>query len=166
MLFVVAAACLAPAVLGRPAEEVYTSKAGGYSAKFPGTPKEGTRTQKASNGDVKVYYALFGTANGTAFFTSHNDYAGKASAEQRKVILDEIVKKATADGKPADVKDIEVGADKLPGRAYLVDKPKISVRGVVVMKDARVYQAIVTGPKDFVTGKEATAFLDSLQITK
>ncbi len=167
LLFVVAAACVAPVVLARPAAEVYTSKAGGYSATFPGAPKEETKTQRGPTGEVKVYLAYFAQANGAAYLTSHHDYPGKPTAEQQKTILDAVVKGATPkDGKLVESKDLEFGADKLPGRAYQVDRPKLSVRGIVVYKEGRVYQAIVSGPKDFVGGKEATAFLDSFAVTK
>jgi hypothetical protein len=167
LMFVLAAACFAPVVLARPAAEVYTSKAGGYSAKFPGTPKEETRKQPGPGGEVEVHLAVYASSNGTAYLTSHQENPGAPPADQQKAVLDAVVKGAAGgDGKLAENKDVAFGKDKLPARAYRVDRPKLSVRGLVVLKDGRVYQAIVTGSKDFVGGREATAFLDSFTLTK
>jgi hypothetical protein len=165
-LFVLAALCLAPALLARPAGEVYTSAAGGYSATFPGTPKEETRTQPGPVGEVKVHLAYYASTNGVAYLTSYHDYPGRPPADQQKAILDAVVKGAAADGKLAETKDVTHGDAKLPGRSYRVDKGKTAVRGVVVLKDGRVYQAVVAGPKDLVGGKDATAFLESFTVSK
>jgi len=167
VFFFLAAACFAPVVLARPAAEVYTSKEGGYTAKFPGTPKEETRTQPGPAGEVKLYLAVYATSKGTAFLTAYQEHKAAATAEEQKAILDAVVRGATPkDGKLVESKDVEFGPDKLPAKTYHVERPKVSVRGVVVYRGGRVYQAIVSGPKDFVGGKEAAAFLESLTLTK
>ena len=54
----------------------------------------------------------------------------------------------------------------MPGREFVVDKGKQRVRYRVVLRDARLYQVAAIGTADFATGKDATQFFESFELTK
>jgi hypothetical protein len=62
-----------------------------------------------------------------------------------------------------------VGAKKYPAREITAEKEDAAgawnLRGVIVLASNRLYQVYVFGPKDFLTSKEADAFLASFEIT-
>ena len=47
-----------------------------------------------------------------------------------------------------------------------VNKTGLRLKTRVIIDGTRFYTIMVGGPKDFATSKEATAFLDSFEITK
>ena len=73
------------------------------------------------------------------------------------------------DGKlVGDEKTIQFGADKWPGREFTVDKDKGKqrIKFRVVIRNNRVYQVVAIGTAEFANGKDATAFLESFELTK
>ena len=63
-------------------------------------------------------------------------------------------------------KEMTVGAEKYPGRDVLIEKPLTRVRNRIVIAGPRLYQVMVQGPKEFVTGRDADRFLDAFEVTK
>lgn len=57
------------------------------------------------------------------------------------------------------------GPKKYPAREITAEREMWNLRGTVVLVGSRMYQVYVFGEKEFVTGKEADAFLASFAIT-
>jgi hypothetical protein len=159
---------LAPAALAQPGE-AYTSAEGRFRVKFPGKPKVSTSTVKSAVGELKVTVAVYATADGNAYVASFTDFpAAAAKAENRDTLFGGVRDKVKEGGELKDEKTIEFGPDKLPGRELVVDrdKGKQRIKYRAILRDARLYQVGVIGTADFATGKDATAFLESLELTK
>lgn len=152
----------------QPKGEPYTSTDGRYAVKFPGTPKLGTQTAKSALGDLKVHVATYATADANVYLVSYTDFPVAATkAENRGTLFDGVRDALKAKGTVTE-KELAFGPDKLPGRELTVDRDKdkqrIKVRAV--LRENRLYQVAVIGTADFVGGKGATEFLDSLDLTK
>lgn len=157
---------LAAPLTAQSAGDPFQSKDGKFAVKFPGKPRETTQKPASPIGDLKVYTATFATNEGHVFLTSYTDFpAGATKPENRGSLYDGVRDGLQGkDGKVVMEKEIEVGDAKLPGREFVVDKGKQQAKVRVVLRDNRLYQVAVHGPGEFVTGKEAAAFLDSFQL--
>ncbi len=160
----------AGALFAQPKTETFTSTDGRYTVRFPGKPKITTPTAKSAIGDLQVIVATYATADANVYLTSHTDYPTAATkAENRKTLFDGIQNGLRGSkGKIVSEKEFEFGPDKLPGREVVVDKDmgKQRVKFKVVLRDNRLYQIAVIGTADFVSSKDATAFVESLELTK
>jgi hypothetical protein len=168
LLVVAAVAVLLPAALARPDAETYSPHDGGYTVKFPGKPQETTRKAKADGREVELRLATYATSRGEVFVTAVSPAPGGIRPENRPDFLDRVVRGVAGgfEGRVTESKDTEFGEGKFPGRSFTVEKGRTFLRGFVVLRDDRVYQVTVTGPKGFVDGKEAKAFLDSFKMAK
>jgi len=149
----------------------YVAGDGKYKVRFPGTgqPKLRTEVTKSAVGDLTVNIATFANSDGNVWLVSYTDFPVAATkTENHKTLLDGIREGVKGrDGKLiGEEKSIEHGADKLPGREFLVEKGKQRVKMRVIVSGSRVYQVALIGTEAFATGKDGTAFLDSFSITK
>ena len=156
-------------VLAQP-KEAYTSTEGKYSVKFPGEPKVSTKKTRSDLGELKITIATYAMADGNAYMVSHTDFPAAATRPENRGTLYDGVRDGIKgrDGKVVSEKEIEFGPDKLPGREVVVDKGKGKqrVKFRVILRDDRLYQVLVTGTTEFAGGKDATRFLESLELTK
>lgn len=162
---VLLALALCPAAV---ADDGHKLAGNGFSAVFPGKPKEANQTAKTPVGDLKVYTATFATADGNVFLLSHTEFPAEAvKADNHPALFDGVREGLKGkDGKLVSEKPVEVGAGKLAGREVVVDKGKRQTRFRLAVKGNRLYQVAAVGTGEFVTGAEATAFLDSLDLGK
>lgn len=166
---VVAIASTPSEVAAQLAGEAYTSADGQFKARFPGKPKVTPQTTKSALGDLKVTVATYATADANVFLVSYTDFPVAATKpENRKTLFDGVRDGVKAKGELVAEKDTEFGPDKLPAREVTVDrdKGKQRIKLRAVLRENRLYQMAVIGTPDFVNGKDATAFLDSLELTK
>jgi hypothetical protein len=108
--------------------------------------------------------------NSTTLAVTYADYPETFREVAPKTILDGVLTglKGT-DGKETLNEKVTLGTDpnKVEGREFIVVAgTKTAVRVRVFLVDTRLYQVMVTGTKDNVGSKAATAFLDSFQIVK
>jgi hypothetical protein len=152
--------------VGQPPTEAHSPKDGKYTAKFPGKPKDTSQTVKSDIGNLKVNIALYANPDGHASWVSFTDYPAEAIKPDVRSKLIDAARDAMrgTDGKVVTEKDIEVGAAKLPGREVTLDRGKQQIKVRFLIRDARLYQIAVMGNGPFVTGKDATAFLDSFEL--
>ena len=147
-------------------DEKYTSKDGKFAVQFPKGAKVTTETQKNGGLDMKVAKVADGADK--KFIVMYVDLPDAAKNAPAKTLLDAIeagmVK--TSGGKLDGSKDFESGKGKYPGRELLVDKDGAKTKARLVLVETRAYIVIVGGPKEFATEKDATAFLDSFEVTK
>ena len=160
---------LAPARAAQPTNDPYTSTEGRYAVKFPGNPKTTTQTAKSGLGDLQVHVATYATADANVYLVSYTDFPVAATKpENRKTLLDGVRDALKGKGELSAEKDIEFGPGKLPGREVIVDrdKGKQRIKLRAILRDNRLYQVAAIGTAEFVSGKDATAFLESLDLTK
>lgn len=162
MRLVSTAAALLCFALPASAEETVSPKDGKFSVRFPSKPKENTQTVKTDAGRVKVYTATYAQPDGGTFVATFAELPG----DTPDALLDGAIKSLSKDAKSVDRKDIEIGKDKEKGREVVIDKGKQQIRYRLVVRENRLIQVGVIGSADFIKGKGATAFLDSLDFTK
>lgn len=165
-----AAGLLLVFALAAPAQDgvELTPKGGRFKVRFPGRPKETTQKSKTPIGELAVYTATYATADGNVLLVSHTDYPPEAARPDHHATLiagarDGLLGK---DGKLVKDAARDPAADAPAGREFVVDKGKVQLRFRMLMKDNRLYQAGAVGTGAFVTGKDATDFLDSFQLVK
>ncbi|MBP3958791.1 hypothetical protein J8F10_26395 [Gemmata sp. G18] len=164
--FLVCSASLA----AQPQKDAYTSTEGKYAIKFPNRPKTSHQIAKSALGDLDVNVATYATGDANVFMVSYTDYPAAATKpENRKTLFDGIQDGIKGSkGEIVSEKAIEFGPEKLPGRELVVDrdKGKQRIKFRAVLRDNRLYQIAVIGTAEFVSGKDATAFFESLELTK
>lgn len=165
------AACVAlmayPPLWAQPPVEAHSPKDARYAIRFPGKPKDTSQTVKTDIGSLKVNVALYANADANAWWVSYTDYPADAiKADVRSKLIDAARDALKGmDGKVVTEKDVEFGPTKLPGREVVIDRGgKQQVRVRFLIRERRLYQVAVIGPGEFVTGKDATAFLDSFEL--
>jgi hypothetical protein len=148
----------------------YSSDEGKFRVKFPGAPKVTEQTAKSAIGELKVTAAIYANSDGSLFMVSFTDFPEAATKPaNHETLLNGIRDHVKGSGKlMGDEKNLTFGQDKLPYREFVVekDKPKQRIKCRVIIRGERVYQLAVIGPSDFASGKEATAFLESFDLTK
>lgn len=147
------------------ADEKYASKEGQYAVQFPDA--KSVKTEAKKSGGAAMEFASVGF-KGNEYMVMYMELPPGAAGVPPKTLLDAGEKGGVAQsgGKLLTTKDFEFGKDKLPGREFVVEKGDIKAASRIILTKTRLYVVTVTGPKDFATSKEATAFLDSFQITK
>ncbi|MBX9579779.1 MAG: hypothetical protein K2X87_05670 [Gemmataceae bacterium] len=157
---------LATAAAQPPAGHVHSGD--GYKVTFPGPPKVETPTAKTPLGELKVHTATYATDAGNIFLLSRTDYpAGAVAPDDLPGLYDRVRDGLKGkDGKVVSEKDVAVGPGKVPGKEVVVDRGKRQARFRVVAKGDRLFQVAAVGAGEWVTGPEATAFLDSFEPAK
>jgi hypothetical protein len=146
-------------------EKKYTSKDGKYAVQFPAGAK--VKTDKQDAGGISINSAL-AEVEGKAYGVMYTLLPDAVKDVDPKLILDGAEKGAVekSGGKLVKSKVLAFGAKKYPGRDILVEKDGNKVRTWVILAGTRLYVVLVGGKEDYATGKEATAFLDSFEMTK
>lgn len=146
---------------------VVTPKNGKFSVRFPGKPTETTKSTKTDLGTLKVYIGTYSQADGATFAASFVELpADAAKPEARDTLFDGAIKGLRKDGNEVSRKEIEIGKDKEKGREVFIERGKQQMRYWVVVRESRLIQIGAIGTGDFIKGKEATAFLESLEFAK
>lgn len=157
---------LAGAVAAHPG--AYSSEEGRYSVRFPGPPKVTEQTAKTALGELKVTVAVFANSDGSTFLVSFTDFPESAARPANQATLLDGIRDGVKGGGGkliAEEKKRTFGPNKLPFREFIVERDrKQRVKCRVILRDNRVYQLAVIGPSDFVSGRDATAFLDSFEL--
>ncbi len=144
----------------------FAPKKGQFTVRFPGAPKENTQSTQTALGELDVYTATMATTQGNVYLVSYTDFPpGTIKPEGVSTLYDGVRDGLKKDGKMTE-KDLTLGKEKLPGREILIDKGKQQLRFRVVARGNRLYQVAVVGDDEFVNGKDATAFLESFELSK
>ncbi|MDB5306343.1 MAG: hypothetical protein JWO38_545 [Gemmataceae bacterium] len=147
--------------------KLFASSDGRYKVLFPGPVKTETTDVKAAAGTLKLTLDTVQPADGVIFMVTYVDASDAVAKAPPGPRLDKVRDgNKGADGKVQTDKEIEVGAEKYPGRDLLIEKPTTFVRNRVVIAGNRLYQVLIQGPKEFVTSKDADRFFDSFEVTR
>jgi hypothetical protein len=143
----------------------YTSKEGKFAIMFPAGSKVKKQKQDASGIEVNIYMVDKGDQ---AYAVMTMLLPEGAEDLPPKTLLDGGQKGAVekSGAKLLKAKDMSFGPKKLPGREVLVEKDGNQLRAYLIIDGRRVYMVLVGGPDEFASGKEATAFLKSFEITR
>lgn len=137
----------------------FSPKDAGFSARFPQAPQErATRTGKLWQYAVKD----------RVYNVAKSPLAGGVDASPGEIgaaldaVRDNIVKRVQA----KLVSERKLLHQKIPAREFLFELPeeKGQLRLRCLATQGHVWEIKVGGPKDYVSGKEAESFLESLKI--
>ncbi len=145
----------------------FASAAGRYKVIFPGPVKTETTEIKTAAGPRTLTFDSVSLGGDVRFMVTYVDPPEDVSKQPPGPRLDKVRDAAKgSDGKLAFDKELVVGVEKHPGRDVLIEKPLYAVRNRIVIAGPRLYQVLVQGPKEFVTGRDADRFLDAFEVTK
>ena len=145
----------------------FASTAGRYKIIFPGPVKTETTEVKTPAGPRTLTFDSVTLDDDVRFMVTYVDPPDDVAKQPPGPRLDKVRDAAKgSDGKVVLDKEVAVGAEKHPGRDVLIEKPLYAVRNRVVIAGPRLYQVLVQGPKEFVTGRDADRFLEAFEVTK
>ncbi len=152
------------------AADTYTSKTGAYEVTFPAKPTESSTPDADVNpemGKYKYYSVSYEKDKETAYMVMYHDYPPGVLKAAPQLVLERVKDGCKGEnGRVVEDKEISIGAQKLPGREFTLQKSDFYHRARIYLKDNRLYQVIIIGKtKDAVMAPEATKVLDSFKIT-
>jgi hypothetical protein len=146
----------------RPKYTTHKDAGAGYTATFPGEPRKSNKVLASAGGDLKIetQRVEYGGMIYSVTVTTYPDSIADVPAEK---ILDGV-----RDGmKGTDGKlltETSISRDEVIGRDLLIEAgKKNSIRAEVFLSKRKLYQVMVTGPKDLVANPESEVFLRSFQ---
>lgn len=148
--------------------EPYTSKAGKFSAAFPGKPKEADVTAAGAKGASVVLEGK----DGNTYSVVYVDLPAATADALKSPETLEFILGATRDAAVTQMKGKLLDDDKIKfdgntGRDFKVELPeKKMMRNRMFIVGTRLYQVMVVGSKDFVEAKDSEAFLKSFKLAK
>jgi hypothetical protein len=153
------------------ADEKFTSANGKYTATFPSAPKEFSTPDGDVNpgmGKYKYFSASLEINKDSAFMVMHHDYPQGVLKDEAQIVLERVKEGSKGEkGRVVEDREIALGTDKVPGRAFIINQGSYFYRARIFLKDSRLYQVIVVGKsKDDVATPAADKFMDSFEITK
>lgn len=162
-------------------QKEFKSIEGGFTVRFPGTPKLEEQTANTGIGPVKTHLAILETGS-AVYYVSYVDLpAGLETPEEIKAGLDSSRDQAIAGGHRL-ISESEVKVSGVDGRELLVERNGLIIRGRFFYLKQRLYQLIFGTPASlaFRNGKSSAnpadrtehfetttkRFFDSFKLTK
>jgi hypothetical protein len=152
----------------KPEWKRFSPKDGKCSVEMPGKPvAQPVQELKVGDGTSKLHLFILETNGGkTGYGLGFADFPAATDEVAAKALETAQAGTATAlKGKVASERTMKLG--KYPGREFTLDLPDGNqYRGRLFMVEGRLYQVIALGPKEFITGTDARAFLYSFELTE
>jgi hypothetical protein len=134
----------------------FRSRAGRFSASFPGTVK--SVTQAVNN--INNYLVIVENYKKSTFAVSYFDLPSNM-----QLSLDTSISSYAAGRKGRVASQQRLVLDEFPGREARITLPSGAIARIRVYQvGQRHYQLILEGPRDFVDGAEANQFFDSFKL--
>lgn len=156
----------AGALWGQPAGK-FESKEGKFGAVFPQAPTPMTKT---AAGQTLYLVHLAVEKDKSGYLITYSDLPAEVlKAPKPEQVLESSVNEFVERFKAKEATKSTAttfGAKKYPARDFTTEGPALTARGRLVLVGNRLYQVCVYGPKEFVEGKDADAFLGSFEITQ
>src|SRR6266545_891768 len=154
MLLAVAVLALAAAGLTAQDDKKY-EKEGKFTAKFPNTPAQQTKT--AGGLTLRVFIVEDQKAKGGYMITYSDLPPDVLKAPKPEQVLESSEKGLVENFKAKITKSgaVKLGAKQHPAREVVAEREEFHLRGKIVLVGNRLYQVYVYGAKDFTAGKEA-----------
>lgn len=152
------------------ADEKYTSANGKFVTTFPAAPKDFSTPDGDVNpgmGRYKYFSAWFENKD-TSYGVMYHDYPQGVIKDEAQAVLERVKDGTKGEkGRVVEDKEVALGADKVPGRAFIINQGTYYYRARIFLKESRLYQVIVVGKsKEEVSAPAADKFLDSFEISK
>lgn len=148
----------------------YASGAGKYKAQFPGEVRTETTDIKAGKDGkdrLRLTMDMVELKGDTVFMVSFIDATDEIAKTPAATRLDKVRDGNKGDsGKVLAEANIQLGAEKHPGRDIILETPNGYIRNRAVIVGNRLYQVMVQGSKDVVTSASADKFIGSFEVTK
>lgn len=147
----------------------YTAKDGTYTAKFPGKPIENNNSRKTEMGEIKFLQVMYQDKDkNLVYMTQSNNYPVPPDQYNAEQGLDGARDSQVKGGKTL-LSEKKITLNGLPGRELMIKDQKgitMKTRLFIDPKGPTMYLAIVGSENGKVDFPEATAFLDSLAVSK
>jgi len=146
----------------------FESKDGKYAVGFPKAPTDVVKEADTASGKVKLYISSVEIRREFAVLVLYADYPKEILKEKPQSILDRIRDGVKGQqGKVSDEKALTIGANKVPGKTFVIEKMGFFMRNRVYLDGVRIYQVyVMASKKEDLMSKEADEFLDSFEIKK
>ncbi len=146
----------------------YASSAGRYKGIFPGPVRtEEVETTTADGQKLKVVIEVVELRGGTTFLVSYADATGGAAQVPPERRLDRAQEAVCGPrGQVVRQQQVQVGAEKHPGREIVVERPDGWLRIRMVVVGPRLYQVMVRGSREVVTSPSADRFMEAFEPTR
>ena len=148
----------------KPELQTFTSIEGKFTAVMPGKPKMQIQDVDSPSGKLKTHLGFVIVSLDLVYMISYVDLPASVAQEYPQVVLkrsrDGVLSKLN--GKLITDSEIQLGKEKIPGRAILLEFPKGSYRTRLFLVDARLYQVVAIGSRKAVTSPDADKYLKSL----
>jgi hypothetical protein len=148
--------------------QTFSSPEGKFVVAMPGKPKKEIQEADSPVGKLKINTFMVAVSpSDLVYMLEYTDYPAVVAGQDPQIIL-----KGGRDGmlrgqnKLIEDKEVVLGKERIPGRAILIDLPKLSYRGRLYIADTRLYQVIIIGSRGMVTSSDADKYLNSFKITK
>jgi len=147
--------------------ERYVSAEGGYVAYFPVGAEVKVKTEELPGGLKSGVTTAILKAKAQTFIVTYTPHQKGVLKTNAKAVLDLGEKVVVGVPKTTRVsaKDFTLGKQKYPVRELLTLRDGNETRTRIILADPVLYTLVVGGPKEFASGKEATAFLDTFEFT-
>jgi hypothetical protein len=147
--------------------EDFAPKGGRFAVQMPGPPKEQTNKVNTAVGPIDVHMFVLSPDPNTAYIVGYSDYP-------EEMIKKSDIQKVLDGARDGAVKNVngkldwekKITIDKHPGRDFAISTEHFEGRDRIYLVNARLYQVMVVGSKDFITDKVAQKFLDSFKLTE
>jgi hypothetical protein len=142
-----------------------------FSVVFPDLTASKHTILTFDNSQTRMDYCTWRTDfDGVEYLTAYSSFPDSGSAAVYAKIKPDVFLKGARDGmKGKDglvTLDEEISVDEASGRNLTIEAGKNVVRAKLFYKNQTLYQVLVAGPKDKVTGSEATRFLESFKLER
>src|SRR5205823_287785 len=120
----------------------FTSKEGGFSVSFPGTPQASTQKVDTALGAIEIHLLVVGRGEDEAYVVSYNDYPADATKDPDTVLTG--AQKGALTNMKAELKsEKKITLSGHPGREYTGSGENgTQVNGRVYLVENRLYQMI------------------------
>lgn len=147
--------------------ERYASVDGGFVAFFPVGAEVKVKTEALAVGLKSLVTTATVKAEARTFIVTSTPHQKGVLKANAKAVLDlgEKVVVGVPKTTRLSAKDFTVGKEKYPAREVLTLRDGNETRTRFIAADPVLYSLVVGGPKEFASTKEATAFLDTFELT-
>lgn len=139
----------------------FASVEGGFSVKFPGTPKRSTETIDLPNAEIKMQ--IFSLRTFAEYSVMYADYPIQQSEnpEAAKKMLDNGARGAVASAGSELLEFKEISIGKFPGRFLKEKMPRGEIMWVrMYLVGRRMFQVAITTPKEDAATRASIAFYE------
>jgi len=142
-------------------------RGGRFTVQMPGQPKEQKNSVKTAIGPIEFHMFIYERDPNSDYMVGYNDYP---EGMMKKADSDKVLDGAR-DGAVKNVKgklesEKKITLDGHPGREFVATAEGLKVRDRFYLVNDRLYQIMLVGSNDFITGKDAEKFLNSFKLTE